>query len=90
MISGTPILVHAPEDTAYFQYAKQDKWGYLLKTEKKDELQVAIIKLLQNETLREKLGSQAKKMAIQNHDAKKIRNNFRLEFVKAAKQKQNV
>jgi len=84
MISGTPILVHAPKNTAYFQYAKEGQWGYLLNTDKKNDLRKALMELIQDEKLRAKLGSKAKEMAIKNHDAKIIRDNFRLEFVRAA------
>ena len=83
MISGTPNLVQAPEDTAYFQYAKNGMWAYLLKTDKKNDLKDAILELIQNEALRGKLGDQAKKIAFQNHDAKTVRKNFQLEFIKA-------
>jgi len=83
MISGTPILVNAPRETAIYQYASDGKWGYLLDTESKTELKKALLEIMQNESLREQIGSQAKKLAIQNHDASVIRNNLRLEFVKA-------
>jgi len=87
MISGTPILVYAPKETAIFQYANNEKWGYLIGKESEADLKKAIIELFKNELLREQLGTQAKMLAIKNHDAKTVRNNLRLEFVKAAKMK---
>jgi glycosyltransferase involved in cell wall biosynthesis len=83
MISGTPILVNAPENTAYFQYAKQYKWGYLLPTNIKEKMKRAILELMQNEILRKQLGSKAKSVAIEKHDVKKVRNDLRIQFWKA-------
>jgi glycosyltransferase involved in cell wall biosynthesis len=83
MISGTPIIVNAPENTAYFQYAQQDKWGYLLPTDNPIDLKNSLLKLIKNEQLRETLGKKAKIVAKNNHDAKKVRNDLRMEFIKA-------
>ena len=83
MISGTPILVNAPEDTGYYQYAKQENWGYLLPTDNIQKLEEAIKELIENKEIRENLGKKAKAVAIKNHDAKQVRDNFRKEFIKA-------
>lgn len=87
MISGSPILIHAPKNTAIFDYAKKEKFGYLLDKNTKSGLKNAVLELIENEHLRERLGEQAKNIAIQNHDAKTVRNNFRIEIINAARQK---
>lgn len=84
MISGVPILVHAPEYSAYYYYANEGKWGYVLKSKKKNDLINSLVELIQDERLREYLGLRAKSLAIQNHNAEIIRDNFRSEFIKAS------
>lgn len=76
MISGTPILVQAPADTAYYQYAQQEKWGYALPSGDRFLTEQALMDLLQNEQLRKKLGRRAVEVALQNHDARKVRADF--------------
>jgi glycosyltransferase involved in cell wall biosynthesis len=83
MISGTPILVHAPEQTAVYQYAKAKKWGYLLSTNSPASIKAALIELMTNEKLRKSFGSNARIVAAERHNALTVRNNLRMEFINA-------
>jgi glycosyltransferase involved in cell wall biosynthesis len=85
MASGTPILVYAPEETAVVKYARSEKWGSVVSQRNKTLLKQMIIQLIQTPDLRESLGSQARNLASQNHDAVKVREQFRRVLVGAAK-----
>ena len=77
MISGTPILVYADKRTALAQYAIRDGWAYLVSENNEELLTQALEELYSNLSLRKELAARAKKVAIQNEDAKLIRENFR-------------
>jgi glycosyltransferase involved in cell wall biosynthesis len=85
MGSGTPILVYAPEETAVAKYACKDKWGSVVSRRNKTLLKQTIIQLIQNPNLRESLGLRAKALVIQNHDAAKVRLQFRQILAGATK-----
>lgn len=77
MITGVPILVYAPENTALTEYAKEYDWALVVSKNNKDELKKAIIDLYLNEELRKQLGCKAKKLALNKHDSKVVCENFR-------------
>jgi glycosyltransferase involved in cell wall biosynthesis len=84
MISGTPILVFAPSENAVTKYAHEERWGYIVDREDAILLQKAIIELLKNSDLRNKLIQNSKNTVAKNHDAVYIRNKFRETLHKAA------
>jgi glycosyltransferase involved in cell wall biosynthesis len=77
MISGTPILVFADKRTALAKYAIRDSWAYVVTNNNKMLLMQAIEELYSNLLLRKELAERARKIAIQNEDAKIVRENFR-------------
>jgi glycosyltransferase involved in cell wall biosynthesis len=77
MISGTPIIVFAPEGTAIVEYAKKYNWAKIITNMKTDELFKAVEDLIQNETTRKEIAQNAKRVAIKNHDSVNVRDNFR-------------
>ena len=81
MISGVPILVYAPIQTALAKYAKEEEWAYLIDTNKKNVLFDALKELYSNIDLRRLLANKAKAVAIKNHDAINVRNQFREVFI---------
>ena len=83
MISGTPVLVNAPRETAYFDYANSHDWGYVLPSDKAEDIKYAVMELFNNGNLRETLGKNAKIISLKNHDAVTVRENFRKAIVKA-------
>jgi glycosyltransferase involved in cell wall biosynthesis len=85
MISGTPILVQAPENTAYYKYAKDNNIAFALKTNNIIDLKSALLQLIQNEHLRKAIGTQAQSVAVKTLDAKVVRENLRMDFMKAMK-----
>ena len=71
LVSGTPILVHAPAECQIAQYAKEH--GFALVVDKPDveELRGAVTRLLQDQSLRAQLVARAWDTAVKYHDAKK-------------------
>jgi glycosyltransferase involved in cell wall biosynthesis len=84
MISGVPVLVYAPADMAVVGYAGGEKWGYVVSERNKDALYQAMIRLMDDQTLREQLGRRAQALALQNHDAAHVREAFRQTLAEAA------
>lgn len=81
MISGTPILVYADKRTALAKYAIRDGWAYIVSDNDEALLTQALEELYSNLSLRKELAGKAKKVAIQNEDAKLIRENFRKKLL---------
>ncbi len=77
MISGTPILVYASDETALYKYADEKKWAYIVSIRSVDELTSAIMNLYENNELREKYGRKAIEIASKNHDSIIVRDIFR-------------
>jgi glycosyltransferase involved in cell wall biosynthesis len=77
MISGTPILVYADKRTALAKYAIRDGWAYVVTNNNEMLLEQALKELYSNLSLRKELAERARKIAIQNEDAKIVRENFR-------------
>ncbi|MBI5649269.1 MAG: glycosyltransferase [Chloroflexi bacterium] len=84
MISGTPTLVYAPAEMAVAEYARTGQWGYVVSERNKDALKRAMVELMENQSLRERLGRRAQTLAIQNHDARNVREAFRQALADAA------
>ena len=77
MMSGTPIIVFAPEITAIVKYAKKYEWAKIVIKNNVQELSMAIKDLIQNKTLREKIGQNAKKIAMEKHSSINVSNKFK-------------
>lgn len=77
MISGTPILIFAPKDTALTEYALKYHWGYVVYNNEASDIEHAILDFFHNESTRRKYGHKAKEIALTRHDSNKIRSNFR-------------
>ena len=76
MVSGTPVLVFAPKQTALAKYADKQKWAYLV-TDTQDEVILNALKdLYLNEDIRSELGQRAKTLAIKTEDSEIIRQKF--------------
>ena len=83
-MSGTPILVYGPPEVAAVEYAQRAGWGYVVPQRGLNALREAIILLATDVGLRRKLGQRAREVAIQNHDATKVRGDFREALAHAA------
>jgi len=77
MISGTPIIIFAPEVTAVVKYAKEFKWAKLVTVNSVNELSKAIIQLIQDKEERQRIGQNAERIAEDRYNSIKVRNDFR-------------
>jgi glycosyltransferase involved in cell wall biosynthesis len=72
LVSGTPILVHAPPDAYISQYARRKNWGYVVDTPDPNALAAAIRMLLDDTDLRRSLVTHAFEEARRAHDFQQI------------------
>lgn len=77
MISGTPILVFAPPDTALSQYARAQKWAFIVNENSTKLLYNKIDEIVSNNELRKQYGQRAIELAGKYHNCTIIRENFR-------------
>ncbi|MDO9154792.1 MAG: glycosyltransferase [Paludibacter sp.] len=80
MISGTPILIVSPENTALTSSALKENWGYVIKDNEKTKIKNGIIELYSNEELRVSIGTNALNIAKQEHNIVSIQHKFMLNF----------
>jgi glycosyltransferase involved in cell wall biosynthesis len=76
MISGTPILVFAPTETAISRFCSDNECGYCVVEQSKKNIDDAIHFLISNEDYRKKLSQNAVRLATELFDSDKVRNRF--------------
>jgi glycosyltransferase involved in cell wall biosynthesis len=77
MISGTPILVYSPAETAVSKFFSQNDCGYCVTDPNRTSLRNAIIDMVLKDDLRKRLGNNAKTIAVDLFNADKVRDKFR-------------
>jgi glycosyltransferase involved in cell wall biosynthesis len=77
MISGTPILIFAPAETAIVDYAKRYQWAEVVTENDIETLKASLKNLILDKGLREKLTQTAIQIAECRHDAIKVRMDFK-------------
>jgi len=87
MISGTPILVYSPEETAVSRFFIQNECGYCITRQDKNEIMKAIQFLLEHDNYRAKLSSRAINLARSKFSASKVREEFQGLLTKQLSQK---
>ncbi len=76
MISATPVLLYAPSDVATVRYAAREGWGYVVSSQGEQAVAEALTLLMDDQTLRERLGRKAQQVALLRHDAGRVRQAF--------------
>lgn len=76
MVSGTPILIFAPEDTALVKYAQKLNWAMVETENNVGLLAKKIKKMVENESLRKKIAQNAINIAEKNHGIVAVSNKF--------------
>jgi len=76
MISGTPVLVYASEESAVSKFFSRNNCGYPVTKQSKDEIMNAINLLLNNEDLRKRISRNAVNIAKEKFDADLVRKDF--------------
>lgn len=77
MISGTPIIIFAPEVTAVVKYAKEYEWAKIVTTNDLSALSETILQLIENKNERQLIGQNAKRIAEERHNSVKVINDFK-------------
>ncbi|KAF0207714.1 MAG: hypothetical protein FD171_1561 [Actinobacteria bacterium] len=86
MASGAPMLVYAPRGGALAEYARSaGECALLVDTAHDGRLADAVLAFVNDENLRASLGRHAKIQAIKEHDAVRVRENFRSILASAAR-----
>lgn len=87
MMSGTPIIIFAPPETALVSYAKKYKWAEVVTRNDVIELSNIIKKLIRSKSLRQTLGENGKEIAEERHDACIVSDEFKNLICSVAFQK---
>ncbi len=69
MISGTPLLVHAPKESWIASYAREHDFACVVDEDSVDALKRGILKLVENKDFAKSIISNAWETALLNHDA---------------------
>ncbi|MFH0912647.1 MAG: glycosyltransferase [Patescibacteria group bacterium] len=81
MITGRPILIHAPASTFLVKYARDNHFAYIVDQEDIEELKTAIKRLLQDQPLIDHLAHNAKATFFKYHNADKNAATFHTLFL---------
>ena len=81
LISGRPMLIHAPKTTFLAQYAKEKNFAAVVDKNDPEKLKEAITNLLQDKKLAQTIVKNAKKTFMENHDANKCAEKFQRLFM---------
>jgi glycosyltransferase involved in cell wall biosynthesis len=77
MVSGTPIIIFAPEVTAIVKYARKDNWAKVITDNNINEICRAIKQLIENREMRQQIAKNAIETAEKNHNSTDVTNQFR-------------
>jgi|SRR5665648_58009 len=77
MVSGTPIIIFAPEVTAIVKYANRYEWAKVITENNISAIYGAIKQLIENKELRQQLGQNAIKVAENHHNSINVSINFK-------------
>lgn len=77
MITGSPIIIFAPAETAIAKYAKKYNWAKVITENNQKEVSGGIKQLIQLKDLRQIYSKNAVKLAVKNHNSIDITNKFR-------------
>lgn len=76
MASAVPILLYSSAETAFVQDALAKNWAFVVSQPGVENLTSGLRKLISDRTLRQTLGTNARRIAFAEHDLRKIREEF--------------
>ncbi|MEB2782624.1 hypothetical protein U3A58_19705 [Algoriphagus sp. C2-6-M1] len=88
MISGTPILVLAPKETAIFQYSNDFGWAFTSESDEVDHLVNVLEMILKNDVNQFNTTQRAMSLAKERHSGPVVRSKFLNEFLKIVDNKE--
>jgi glycosyltransferase involved in cell wall biosynthesis len=77
MVSGTPVIVYAPSETAIIRNAEENDWAKIISEESYLTFSGVLQELIMNENERKRIGTNAIRFAEDHFNAAKVRNKFR-------------
>lgn len=77
MITGTPIVIFAPEVTALVKYAQKYEWAKVITKNDISAVTCAITQLIENKELRKKYAKNAIELAEKNHNSADVTDQFK-------------
>ena len=77
MVSGTPVIVFAPEVTAVVKHAKEYNWAKVITENNISEIAEAIKQLIESKVLRQTIAQNAIKVAENNHSSIDVTSQFK-------------
>jgi glycosyltransferase involved in cell wall biosynthesis len=81
MVSGTPIMVFAPSETAIVNYAAKYNWAKVITEDSMEALKTALRSMILDQEERKKIAQSAIQLAENKHDAVKVRRDFKKALV---------
>jgi len=84
LASGKPVLTYAPRGSAVAEYARDGGWSLLVDRPDPASLRQALSSLVGDPEGREAMGAAGRALAIQRHDATKVRAAFAAQLAEAA------
>ncbi len=82
LVSGRPILIHAPRSSYLAKYAKKQNFALVVDEENIEKLKEAIKKLIYDKLLVNQLVENAWQTSLLNHNAEKNSEFFQSFFIK--------
>ncbi len=82
MISGTPVIVYSPEETAVSSYFRKNGCGHCVTTNQADQIASEIEVMLNDEQYRRKIASKAISLAAEQFDGEKVRHHFQQQLIR--------
>ena len=83
MISGVPILIYAPTETALYRYAARKEWAFLISSAREIVIKDQIREIIQEPEQRKKYAEKAYEIASTYHNAENKRMAFEQLIFKA-------
>jgi glycosyltransferase involved in cell wall biosynthesis len=76
MITGTPIIIFAPEVTAVVKYAKRQNWAKVITENNVNEVSAAIKQMIESKEIRQQYAINAIKIAEENYNSADVTHRF--------------
>jgi glycosyltransferase involved in cell wall biosynthesis len=84
MVAGRPVLTYAPRGSAIAEYARTGGWSMLVDEPDPALVRAALTALAGSRAMRDAMGRAGRSIAIERHDAARVRAHFTEELVSAA------
>ncbi len=84
MVSGTPIIVFGPEETAVVNYTQRNQCACVVTKNSPSLLKEKLVELLMDLDFRKKIAQNAINLALQRHDKEVVSQSFQNEIINLA------